>query len=129
MAALGLIMSALVATSANGGLGDNWKRAPTPPSYTLTEIAPGKGFVGAYMNNFGQIAGYIPASSPAYYHAAIYVGGKIIDLGAQLNPALQSVASFINLSGEVLLLTYPSTAGGVTNGYTYKNGRFTLVKL
>ena len=66
-------------------------RLPIP----ITEIAPGKGFVGAYMNNFGQIAGYIPASSPAYYHAAIYLGGKIIDLGAQLNPAAQSVASFI----------------------------------
>jgi len=38
------------------------------------------------------------------------------------------VASFINLSGEVLLITYPSTAGGVNNGYTYKNGRFTPVK-
>lgn len=114
--ALNLTMSALGAPSANDPLGDNLKRAPTPPSYTITEIAPGKGFVGAYMNNFGQIAGYIPASSPAYYHAAIYVGGKIIDLGAQLNPAAQSVASFINLRGEVLLITYPSTAGGVNNG-------------
>jgi hypothetical protein len=130
MAALGLTMSALGALSAKGADGDNLKRTPTPPSYTLTEIAPGKGFAGAYMNNFGEIAGYIPAPSPAYNHAAIYVGGKIVDLGAQLNPAIPSQATFINLRGEVLLITTTSITGGTFDtGYTYKKGRFTPVKL
>src|SRR6202011_1554886 len=112
MAALGLTMSALGVLSAKGADGDNLKRTPIPPSFTLTEIAPGKGFVGAYMNNCGEIAGWIPASSPAYNHAAIYVGGKIVDLGAQLNPTTTSEASFINLKGEVLLSTSTFTTQG-----------------
>jgi hypothetical protein len=127
MAALGLTISAI------GAPGANWTPTPAPPSYTLTEIAPGKNFIGLYMNSFGEIVGSIPnslpGSMPGSFHAAIYVHGNIIDLGAQLNPAIESVASFVNLQGEVLVTSFTETAeGDFFAGYTYKNGRFTLVQ-
>ena len=54
------------------------------------------------MNAIGQIAGTVTVNV-TISHAAIYRNGKVIDLGALLNPALSSEADFINLLGEVVL--------------------------
>jgi hypothetical protein len=118
MAALGLAMSATRVAGANAA------PASTPPSYTLTEIASGQNFVGQYMNAFGEIVGYIPG--PIYYHAAVYAHGNLIDLGAKINPFLNSQAYYVNLQGEVLLIT--TNSKGINTGYTYKSGRFTALQ-
>src|ERR1700733_15052407 len=95
--ALNLIMS------ANDVFCQSVTPPPTPPSYSLAVVAPGTGFRGFRMNALGEIAGSIPANnpnSPGATHAAIYVDGSIIDLGAKLNPDIESSALAINLQGD-----------------------------
>jgi hypothetical protein len=124
--ALGLITSA---TLSVGAPGPAWKPTFEAPglSYTVTEIAPGRNFQGSFMNARGDIAGTVPGPSPGFSHAAVYHDGKIIDLGALLNPAIDSEAQFVSLEGEVFLTTFVGGEFGF-KGYVYKNGRFTLLK-
>jgi hypothetical protein len=118
-AALGLTISAMTALAAP---------KPLSPSYYYTEIARGKNFHGNYMNAFGEIAGYVDTSSPGRGHAAIYRNGTVTDLGALLNADLDSEASFINLKGEVTLITFTGGMDGFT-GYIYKGNEFSPVIL
>ena len=96
-------------------------------SYTVTEIATGQNFQGSYMNARGEIAGTVPGPSPGLSHAAVYRDGQITDLGALLNPAMDSEAQFVSLEGEVFLTTFVGGEFGF-KGYVYKHGRFTVLK-
>jgi hypothetical protein len=118
-AALGLTISAMTALAA---------LAPLTPSYTYSEIAPGKNFHGNYMNAFGEIAGYVDTSQPGRGHAAIYRKSKVIDLGALLNADLDSEASFINRKGEVTLTAFTGGTDGFT-GYIFKRNVYSPVIL
>lgn len=124
--ALGLITSATLSVGAPDPVLRPTFGAPGP-SYTVTEIASGQNFEGNYMNARGEIAGMVPGPSPGLSHAAVYRDGKIIDLGALLNPAIDSEAQFVSLEGEVFLTTFTGGEFGF-KGYVYKHGRFTILK-
>jgi hypothetical protein len=124
--ALGLITSATLSVGAPGPSLRPTLEAPDL-SYTVTEIAAGQNFEGSFMNARGDIAGTVPGTIPGLSHAAVYQDGKIIDLGALLNPALDSEAQFISLEGEVFLTTFVGGEFGF-KGYVYKHGRFSVLK-
>ncbi|MGC4061988.1 MAG: hypothetical protein QM749_14490 [Aquabacterium sp.] len=104
------------------------------PAYQFTDLGMGMGMA---INNLGQVAGSIDISTPDdyYSHAALFSGGKVIDLGTLGGKAnASSYATSINDAGEVAGWSYvPSTfvdPRGHVYGYTsfvYKNGQMTAL--
>jgi len=52
------------------------------------------------VNNTGQVAGYVNASGGTYFHAFLFTGGSMTDLGT-LTGGLESMAACLNASGQV----------------------------
>jgi probable HAF family extracellular repeat protein len=106
--------------------------SPPPPSYSLTDIGVLPGFTGtrgSSINVLGQVAGYCYTNSPNgtfSQHAFVYREGKLIDFGSLYNPDIRTIATFVNIQGEVTLSYFMPVPPVYFNEYSilYRNGRF-----
>jgi hypothetical protein len=94
--------------------------SPPAPSYSLTDIGVLPGFTatqGSSTNALGQVAGYCYTNSPnvtSPQFAFVYREGKLIDFGSLYNPDIRTIATFVNIQGEVSLsYLMPIRAGAV----------------
>jgi probable HAF family extracellular repeat protein len=75
------------------------------------------------INNSGEVVGTGYLSSGANFHAFLYTGGKMTDIGPP--GSLQASADAINNSGQIVGSYYLTSGGG--GAFLYSNGKMTTL--
>ena len=99
--------------------GDAWGNTI---QYTVTDLGNLGGSDGAIakaINNSGEVIGYGYLSGNTYYHAFIYSGGTMHDIGTG---GIDSYAEGINDAGQVVGYASDLPGGGTVHGFLYSGG-------
>lgn len=89
------------------------------PADGIQEIGPVDGSIAAAVNNRGDVVGFVAAQRYEDYRAALFTGGRTVDLNSLIDRG----------AGWVLLLAYDINDSGVIVGTGLHNGQWRAYKL